>query len=56
MTVGKKLWAIIVIKLAIIFGLLKIFFFPDYLDSLASNDREKADAVRTTLIDPIRNY
>lgn len=56
MTVGKKLWTIIIIKLAIIFGLLKIFFFPDYLSQKADNDDEKADAVRSELIDPSRNY
>ena len=28
MTVGKKLWIIILIKLFIMFVILKIFFFP----------------------------
>ena len=31
MTVGKKLWTIIIIKLIIIFLVLKLFFFPDFL-------------------------
>ena len=31
MTLGKTLWAIILIKLFIIFVILKIFFFPNYL-------------------------
>ena len=31
MTVGKKLWAIIIIKLILIFLVMKLFFFPDIL-------------------------
>lgn len=31
MTLGKTLWAIILIKLFIIFVVLKIFFFPNFL-------------------------
>lgn len=28
MTVGKTLWAIILVKLFILFAILKVFFFP----------------------------
>lgn len=31
MTLGKTLWAIIIIKLLVIFLVLKLFFFPDYI-------------------------
>ena len=31
MTLGKTLWAIILIKLFIIFAILKVFFFPNFL-------------------------
>ena len=31
MRLGKTLWAIILIKLVIIFAILKVFFFPDFL-------------------------
>lgn len=44
MTLGKTLWTIILIKLAIIFLVLKLFFFPDYIDSKAPN-KDKADFV-----------
>ena len=37
MTLGKTLWTIIIIKLIIIFAVLKVFFFPDYIDQ---NDTE----------------
>ncbi|MDE7145411.1 MAG: DUF4492 domain-containing protein, partial [Duncaniella sp.] len=32
MTIGKKLWILIIIKLIIIFCVFKLFFFPDILD------------------------
>lgn len=31
MRLGKTLWAIIAIKLIIIFAILKVFFFPNFL-------------------------
>ncbi|UPS43747.1 DUF4492 domain-containing protein [Prevotella sp. E15-22] len=31
MTLGRTLWVIVLIKLFIIFVILKIFFFPNYL-------------------------
>ncbi|MCM1449822.1 MAG: DUF4492 domain-containing protein [Clostridiales bacterium] len=50
MTVGKKLWAIIIIKLAIIFLVLKLFFFPDILQRDYDTDEERATAVREQLM------
>ena len=37
MTLGKTLWTIILIKLAIIFRVLKLFFLPNYINSIAKN-------------------
>lgn len=51
MTVGRKLWAIIIIKLIFIFLIMKLFFFPDILSRDYDTDEERADAVRETLID-----
>ena len=42
---GKKVWLIIVIKLCIIFLLLRLFFFPDFLKSKFDTDRERSDYV-----------
>lgn len=50
MTIGKTLWAIILVKLFIIFFILKLFFFPNYLNSQCDNDDEKAQLVRKELI------
>lgn len=38
MSLGKTLWAIILIKLFIIFVVLKIFFFPNFLKQHADGD------------------
>lgn len=45
MTVGKKLWLIILIKLFIMFAILKIFFFPNFLKSNFKNDKERSNYV-----------
>ena len=49
MTLGRTLWAIILIKLLIMFGVLKIFFFPNYLEINFSSDSERAEHVLTNL-------
>lgn len=52
MTVGRRLWAIILIKLAIMFLVFKLFFFPDRLKENYDNDADRARAVRSELISP----
>ena len=49
MTVGRRLWMIIIIKLAIIFLVFKLFFFPDILEENYPDDEARAQAVRTAL-------
>ncbi|MDE6266026.1 MAG: DUF4492 domain-containing protein [Muribaculaceae bacterium] len=56
MTVGRRLWALIIIKLIIIFAVLKLFFFPDFLKSKCETDEECAAHVRTELLKPERAY
>lgn len=50
MTLGKTLWIIILVKLFVMFGILKIFFFPDMLGSFKTKDA-KANHVQMELID-----
>jgi len=45
MTVGRKLWLIIFIKLFIMFAILKLFFFPDLLRKNFSSDEERSNYV-----------
>lgn len=54
MTVGKTLWLIVWIKLFIIYVVLKIFFFPNYLNTNFKDDRSKANHVRQELINKIK--
>ena len=49
MTVGRKLWAIILIKVALLFLVFKLFFFPDLLKEKYDNDDDRARAVATEL-------
>jgi hypothetical protein len=42
MTLGKTLWMVILIKLFIIFVILKIFFFPDTIKQNAPKGQEAA--------------
>lgn len=50
MTVGKTLWAIILIKLFIFFVVIKMLFFPNLLQRDFDSDEERADHVRQELI------
>jgi len=47
---SRKLWLIIFIKLFIMFAILKVFFFPDFLGSKYKTDKEKSDYVIKQLI------
>ena len=49
MTIGKTLWALIIIKLFIMFVILKWLFFPNILKEKYETDEERAEAVRTEL-------
>lgn len=40
MTVGRTLWAVIIVKLIIIFAILKIFFFPNFIGQHAEKGEE----------------
>lgn len=50
MTVGRKLWLLIIIKLFILFFIFKLFFFPDILSRDYDTDAERAEAVRESLL------
>lgn len=52
MTIGRTLWALILVKLFIIFLILKLFFFPDILSQRAADttDGDKGAYVAEQLI------
>jgi len=45
MKLGRTLWAIILIKLFILFFVLKLFFFPNYLKKNFKSDKERSENV-----------
>jgi hypothetical protein len=53
MRLGKTLWAIILIKLFVIFIVLKLFFFPNFLKQHAEGD--EAGYVATELTERANN-
>ncbi len=46
---GKKLWAIIIIKFIVLFVVIKMLFFPDILHERFHSDKERADYVLQNL-------
>lgn len=49
MTLGKTLWTVIIIKLLIIFLVLKLFFFPNFIKQHAA-EGEEAEFVGTEMM------
>lgn len=52
MTIGKTLWTIILLKLFIMFAILKAFFFPNILKKNFSSDKERSEYVIEQLTTP----
>lgn len=50
MTLGRTLWAIIFIKLFIMFAVLKVFFFPNFIKEHSEKGQE-AEFVATELFE-----
>lgn len=51
MPLGYSLWVIVIIKLFIMFAILRLFFFPDFLGSRFSSDEERAVYVGSELVE-----
>jgi hypothetical protein len=45
MTLGRKLWVIVIIKLIIIFLVIRLFFFPNFLKSNFTTDQQRSNHV-----------
>jgi len=53
---GRKVWLIIIIKLFIMFAILKIFFFPDFLKKNWHSDKERSEHVLEQLTNSSQNH
>jgi hypothetical protein len=49
LTWGKALWVIILVKLFIMFAILRVFFFPNFLNSRFDTNEEKSEYVSKEL-------
>jgi len=49
---GKQVWIILFIKLFLLFAVLKIFFFPDFLQTRFDSDQERSNHVLENLTEP----
>jgi uncharacterized membrane protein len=47
---GRKVWIVIMIKLFIMFAILKVFFFSDFLNTRFKSDSERSEYVREQII------
>jgi hypothetical protein len=52
MTVGKTLWKVVLIKLFVMFAILKLFFFSDFLQSNFATDQQRAEHVLDQITQP----
>lgn len=50
MRLGRRLWLLIGVKLLIMFGILKLFLFPEVLTEHCRSDAERSDFVSGHLI------
>ena len=55
MTLGKTLWAIILVKLFVLFAIVKVFLLPNHLNSRCDSSEEKSAYVADQLTKEIRN-
>lgn len=51
MTLGRTLWILVIIKLCIMFLILRPIFFPNFLNSKFEDKESKAEYVGQELID-----
>ncbi len=49
MTVGRSLWALIILKVVLLLFVFKLIFFPDILQRDYDTDEQRAQAVRNAL-------
>lgn len=55
MTWGRRLWGIIILKLFIMFAVLRLFFFPDVLKRDFDSDEQRSKHVLQQLTNPTTN-
>ncbi len=49
MTLGRVLWALILVKLVVLFAVLRLFFFPTYLSEGREGEQVSAELIERAL-------
>ncbi|MFA9371158.1 MAG: DUF4492 domain-containing protein [Labilibaculum antarcticum] len=49
---SRQIWLVILIKLFVMFFILKLLFFPNFLNTKYDNDQERSDYVIDQLTNP----
>ena len=49
MKLGKKLWAIVAIKIFILFAVIKLLFFPNFLETHFKSDKQRGEYILNQL-------
>ena len=49
---GKQVWIVILIKLFILFFILRLFFFPNFLKTNFKTDADRGNYVLENLVEP----
>lgn len=52
---GRKVWVVILVKLFIIFAILRLFFFHDLLHEKYKNDKQRSEYVIEQLTNTANN-
>ena len=53
-TWGKQVWIVILVKLFIMFFVLRLFFFPNFLKTNFDTDEERGNHVLENLVEPVK--
>jgi len=50
MKLGRKLWAIVAIKIFILFVVVKLLFFPNFLKTHFKSDKQRSEYILNQLV------
>ncbi len=49
MTLGRTLWVLILVKLVVLFAVLRLFFFPSFLDKGREGEQVSGELIERVL-------
>ena len=52
---GRKVWIVLIVKLFIIYAILRVLFFPDFLGKKFENNTQRSEYVRNQILKTSNN-